>query len=157
VAKRSGRMSTAASPRRRTARHTRGEGEALFWIGCFHQVVRQDDAVALPLFERSRDLAERSGDRLTLSYALRHLGLVAHAAGHLDEARAHLAESTRLRRELGFAPGVAANLIGLAYIAAAQDRGPDARTILDEATILARDSGAAGITHHIEEARKDLT
>ena len=28
-------------------RDARGEAEASFWIGCFHQVVRRDDAAAL--------------------------------------------------------------------------------------------------------------
>ena len=37
----------------------RGEGEALFWVGCFHQVVRQDDQTAVPILERARELADR--------------------------------------------------------------------------------------------------
>jgi hypothetical protein len=53
----------------------RGEAEAQFWIGTFHQVVRNDDASAVPALERARALATRAGDPLTLSYALRHLGL----------------------------------------------------------------------------------
>ncbi len=52
-----------------------------------------------------------------------------------DEARALLEESTALRRTLGFTAGVAANLVGLIYLADG-----------DEATISAQ----------IEEARSRL-
>ncbi|WP_354645369.1 tetratricopeptide repeat protein [Kitasatospora camelliae] len=134
----------------------RGEGEALFWVAAFHQVVRDDTPTALPAFERARDLATEAGDRLTLSYALRHLGIAAHTAGRLDEAREHLEESTRLRRELGFLPGVAANLIGLAYLAAQQERRDDAMTHLGEATELAEATAAHGALRWVTEARKDL-
>lgn len=39
----------------------RGEGEALFWVGTFHQVVRDDTDTAVPAFERALDLATRAG------------------------------------------------------------------------------------------------
>ena len=32
----------------------RGEAEALFWVGCFHQVVQRDNATALPVLERDK-------------------------------------------------------------------------------------------------------
>ncbi|XVQ87719.1 tetratricopeptide repeat protein [Microbispora siamensis] len=133
-----------------------GEGEALFWIGCFHQVVRHDDDAAGPALRRSHELAARAGDRLTMSYALRHLGIAEHRAGRLEAARERLEESVRLRRELGFHPGVAANLVGLAYIAAAEDRRDDALRLLDEAAALAEASGALGIARHAEQARTAL-
>ncbi|MBB5874006.1 tetratricopeptide (TPR) repeat protein [Allocatelliglobosispora scoriae] len=131
----------------------RGEAEAHFWIGCVHQVVRQDDEAAVPALRRSRELAAQAGDKLTLSYALRHLGYAEHRAGRLPEARALLEESTELRRELGFSAGVAANLVGLAYVATAQDRRDDASALLDEAEALAASSGAHGIQPMITEAR----
>jgi hypothetical protein len=59
-------------------------------------------------------LAAQVGDKLTMSYAVRHLGIAEYVADRLDRARERLAESVRLRRELGFLPGVAANLVGLA-------------------------------------------
>ncbi|MEV5745236.1 tetratricopeptide repeat protein [Microbispora rosea] len=135
---------------------TRGEGEALFWIGCFHQVVRHDDEAAGPALRRSYELAAKAGDRLTMSYALRHLGIAEHKAGRLDAARERLEESVRLRRELDFRPGVAANLVGLAYIAVAEDRRDDALRLLDEAAALAETSGALGIARHVEQARTAL-
>ena len=134
----------------------RGEGEALFWIGCFHQVVRRDDQTAVPILQRSRALADAAGDKRTLSEALRHLGIAEHRAGRLGPARQRLEESTRLRREIGQMPGVAANLVGLAYIAAADDRPGDARALLAEAGAIAEATGAHRITRQVDEARAHL-
>jgi tetratricopeptide (TPR) repeat protein len=134
----------------------RGEAESLFWIGIFHQVVRQDAELAVPSLDRSRELASQIGDKLTLSYALRHLGFAERAAGQLGAARRMLEESTRLRREVGFLPGVAANLVGLAYIAAADGRRDDALSLLREATQVAEACDAQAILHQVEQAHSDL-
>lgn len=134
----------------------RGDGEASFWIGTYHQVVRDDGDTAVPYFERARALATETGDRLTQSYALRHLGLAEHVAGRLDAARDLLTESTRLRRELGFLPGVAANLVGLAYLAAEQGRPGLAREYLDEGVRLAETSDARAILGQLEHARAEI-
>src|SRR5262252_6781678 len=37
-----------------------GEAEALFWVGCFHQVIRHDDVTAVPLLEQSLNLATQA-------------------------------------------------------------------------------------------------
>jgi tetratricopeptide (TPR) repeat protein len=134
----------------------RGEGESLFWIGCFHQVVRRDGDAAVPILRRSCALAAQAGDKLTMSYALRHLGIAEHAAGRLDTARERLKESVRLRRETGFMPGVAANLVGLAYIAAADGRRSEALALIEEAGSIETASGADGIMRQVEEARTQL-
>ncbi|MEU8819240.1 tetratricopeptide repeat protein [Actinoplanes sp. NPDC048796] len=136
----------------RALNDARGEAEALFWIGCVHQFIRRDNETATPYLE----LAAEAGDKHTRSEALRHLGIAAHAAGRLDEARQYLEESSRLRRETGSLAGVASNMVGLAYIAAAQDRRPDALAILDEAQAIARDHGAHAITRHLEQARSRI-
>lgn len=134
----------------------RGEAEALFWIGCLHQVIRRDNETAVPELERSCQLAAQVGDTPTQSEALRHLGIAAHMAGRFDEARERLEESSRLRREVGALPGVAANLVGLAYIAAAQDRRADALATLDEAHGIAEAHGAHAIVRQIELARTEI-
>jgi len=134
----------------------RGEGEALLWIGVFHQVVRQDTDAAVPCLERSRELAVQVDDKLTLSYTLRHLGFAEHGAGRLDAARELLEESVRLRREIGFLPGVAANLVGLTYVAAAQGRHDDALALAEEADAIAEASGAQSILSQVQEARAQL-
>ncbi len=134
----------------------RGEAEALFWIGCLHQVIRRDNATAVPQLERSGQLASQVGDKPTQSEALRHLGIAAHMTGRLDEARERLEESSRLRREDGARPGVAANMVGLAYIAAAQDRRTDALATLDEAHAIAQAHDAHAIVRQIEQARTEI-
>jgi hypothetical protein len=58
-----------------------GEAESLFWIGCFHQIVRCGNEVAVPVLERSCELVRQAGDKQTMSGALRHQGIAAHAAG----------------------------------------------------------------------------
>lgn len=134
----------------------RGEAESLFWVGVFHQVVHEDhDAAAGPL-ERSYELAAAVGDKLTRSYAVRHLGFADMAAGRTEAARQRLEESVRLRREIDFRPGVAAGLIALAYVATAEgDRGR-ALALVEEAGAIAEDSGARGILRWVEEARAEL-
>lgn len=134
----------------------RGGAEALFWIGCFLQVVWRRGEEATALFEQSAALAARAGDPLTLSYAMRHLGISAQAKGQLDAARTYLEESTRLRRELGFEAGVAANLIGLAFVAKGQDRRDDAIALIDQAISLSESCGAWGIHRSATGVRADI-
>jgi len=134
----------------------RGEGESLFWVGCFHQVVRQDDDTAVPILEQSYDLGSQAGDKRTMSEALRHLGIAEYRAGRLDTARQRLEESVRLRREIGLMPGVAANLVGLAYIAAGDGDRDEALALLEEAGAIAEASDAHRITRQVEEARAQL-
>ena len=136
--------------------NVRGEAEALFWIGCCLQVVRDDEPLSLPYFERSRELAARVGDKLTMSYAIRHLAYAEQSAGRLDAARELVWESIRLRREVGFLPGVAANLITLAEIVAGQEGKAAGLALLDEAEAAARDCGANGILGWAEHARREL-
>jgi tetratricopeptide (TPR) repeat protein len=131
----------------------RGQGEALFWLGCFHQVVRSDNETAMPFLTRSRDLATKAGDDLTRSYALRHLGIADHTAGRLPQAEAQLLQSTQLREALGFQAGAAANMVGLIYLAKAQGHDVAARRLLIKATDLANTTGATKIKAQLEEAR----
>jgi tetratricopeptide (TPR) repeat protein len=134
----------------------RGQGSALFWIGCYHQVVQGDAATALPFLERAARLAEGVGDRLTLSYALRHLAFAAHEAGDLDTAWERMSESTRLRRELDFRPGLAANLSALAFLALDRGRPEEAKALVEEATGIAEACAAHGVLRWIEEVRARL-
>jgi hypothetical protein len=77
--------------------------------------------------------------------------------GRLEAARQRLAESTRLRRETGLLAGAAPNMVGLAYIAAAQHRNDDALALLDEAAAIARASQAHRILQQGSEARTDVS
>jgi len=134
----------------------RGEAEALFWIGCFHQLVRRDNTAAVPVLQQSLELATQVDDKTTMAEDLRHLGIADHRAGRLDTAREYLEESSRLWRETGRLPGVALNLIGLTYIAAAQGRRDDALALIEEARAIAEASGAHAIMRHIDEAHSRL-
>lgn len=131
----------------------RGEAEALFWIGCYHQVVRDDDEAGLPFLERSYRLAVEIGDDLTRSYAVRHLGFADLAGGGTAAGRRRLEESVQLRRKIGFRPGVAAGLLSLAQVAAETGDRDGELALLDEAEATARDSGAHGILQWIERSR----
>jgi tetratricopeptide (TPR) repeat protein len=133
----------------------RGEGEALFWVGCCRQVAGRDNDGAVAVLEQSLELASQAADKATMSEALRHLGIAAHRSGDLETARQRLEESTRLRRETGHWPGAAANMIGLAYIAAGQGRGDDALALLGEVSAIARDSQAHRILEQASEARAE--
>lgn len=134
----------------------RGEADALFWIGCYHQVVRGTHEAALEFLERSYRLATAAGDDLTTSYAVRHLGFADLAAGDFAAARRRFEESVRLRRKIGFQPGVAAGLLALAELAAETGDRDEELRLLDEAEAIARDSGAHGTLRWIERSRNDL-
>lgn len=140
----------------RSSGDVRGESEATLWIGAYHQLSRHDGDAAVPHLERAYELAARADDRLTMSSALRLLGIVAYASGRLDLARERLEKSSRLRRDLGFVPGLAANLVGLAWVAAGQGRRPDAFELLKEAESLAAADGATAILGQVERARTEI-
>lgn len=134
----------------------RGEAEARFWVGCYHQVVKDDVAAALPALERSAALAESAGDRMTRSYAVRHLGFAELAAGRPHTARELLEESLRLRRELDFQPGIAAALLALAEAAREAGDVEQARALIAEAADTGAACGAYGTLRWIEAFRDEL-
>ncbi|MEU2421492.1 tetratricopeptide repeat protein [Streptomyces sp. NPDC007851] len=130
-----------------------GEAEALFWVGCWHQVVKGDGTVGRPFFERSYALAKTVDDRLTMSYAIRHLGFTDKDAGRIDTARTRLTESVTLRREIGFRSGEAAGLVALAHLAAETGDLTTAAHHLDEAESVAANCGAEAVSGWITQAR----
>ncbi|MER5790021.1 tetratricopeptide repeat protein [Streptomyces sp. NPDC001980] len=133
-----------------------GEADALFWIGCWHQVVKRDGTTGRPYFEQSYALAKSVDDRMTMSYAIRHLGFADKDAGRLDLARERLTESVSLRREIGFRPGEAAGLVALAYLAAETGNRPVALQYLDEAQAVAQSCGAKAVSGWVEQARTSM-
>ncbi|MGW5284299.1 tetratricopeptide repeat protein [Streptomyces collinus] len=133
-----------------------GEADALFWVGCWHQVVKGDDAVGRPFFERSYALAKSVDDRRTMSYAIRHLGFADKNTGHFEQARERLTESVTLRREIGFKPGEAAGLVALAYLAAETGDRSTAFHHLDEARSVAESCDAKAVLGWIEQAHTHI-
>jgi hypothetical protein len=134
----------------------RGEGEALFWVGTYHQVVARDGDRCGPIFTRAYQLSAAAGDRLMMSYSARHLGFGHLAAGEWDQAHERLTESVRLRRAVGHQPGVAAGLLALAELAARTGRPDEAADLLAQAAATAEAAGAAGTLRWIDEARAEL-
>jgi hypothetical protein len=65
--------------------------------------------------------------------------------------------ATLLRRQTGQLPSAAANIIGLAYIAAAQERGDDAQALLDETAAIAAACGAQRMLQQVTEARAEFS
>ena len=134
----------------------RGEGEALFWVGIYHQVVARDGDHCGPLFARAYQLSAGAGDRLMMSYSARHLGFGHLAAGEWDQAHGRLAESVRLRRAVGHQAGVAAGLLALAELAVRSGRPDEAADLLADAAATAEAAGAAGTLRWVDEARAEL-
>ncbi|GLX50340.1 hypothetical protein Shyhy01_32900 [Streptomyces hygroscopicus subsp. hygroscopicus] len=130
-----------------------GEADALFWVGCWYQVVKGDGAAGRPYFERSYELARTVGDRRTMSYAVRHLGFADREAGLFERARERLTESVALRREIGFRAGEAAGLVALAYLAAETGEREAAYRHLDEAEAVAESCGAHAVSGWVDKAR----
>jgi tetratricopeptide (TPR) repeat protein len=80
---------------------------ASFYQGLIAGVLRDEDDAA----EKHWRAALDTDDEYVRSYALRHLGWVADEAGRHDEALEMWRESTRLRQQAGFVPGVLAQLV----------------------------------------------
>ena len=128
--------------------------DALFWVGCCHQVVLQDEASALDYFHAAYDLAAELGADLVRAEAVRHLGFTALRTGELDLALTRFAESLRLRRDVQAAPSVvAAAIIPMAVLAEQRGEVRQAEALFAEATRIAEDNRAVGVLGWIEQAR----
>ena len=125
-------------------------------MGSVHQVVRGDQDAAAPAFARARELATRSGDRLTLLYVLRHLAFGEQAAGRTDGALELMTESTRLRREIGFRSGVAGTWSPSATSAPKPAIPSGGSPSSEQAAGVAEAAGAHGILRWVDEARVNL-
>jgi hypothetical protein len=135
----------------------RGEAEALFWIGTYHQVLHHDGERSMPSLQRAEELATQSGDKLLLSYVARHIGFAEqHVNSDLDAARRRQEQSIALRREVGHLPGVAAGLLALADIAGEQGNAGEKARLLDEAEAVATESGAKGTLRWITAFREQV-
>ncbi len=130
--------------------------DALFWVGCCHQVVLDDESTALDYFHASYDLAAELGEDLTRSFAVRHLGFAALSSGELDLAETRFAESLRLRTDAGAPPAaVAAAIIPLAVLAEQRGDLGLAEELFVRARRIAEDNGAVGVLGWIDQARAD--
>jgi tetratricopeptide (TPR) repeat protein len=130
------------------------EREALFWVGTLEQTLERNYSEASVTLERAGDLAKSANDLLVQSCVERHLGFLAFLEGVPLEARAHLEESVRLRREIPFPAGVAMGLVAIAELALEEKDRAGALRALDEAAEVARAAGASGALAEIGDVRQ---
>jgi hypothetical protein len=83
-------------------------------------------------------------------------GFAEGAAGRMAAAKERLEESVRLRRELGFTPGVAGGVLALAELAARDGKREEALALADEAGSIAEASDAEGALRWVEQFREEL-
>jgi tetratricopeptide (TPR) repeat protein len=130
------------------------EREALFWVGTLEQTLNRNYSEASVTLGRAGELAKSASDLPVLSSVERHLGFIAFLEGVPVEARSHLEESVRLRREIPFPAGVAMGLVALAELALEEKDRERAVQLLDEAADVARSAGAEGALAAIGEVRQ---
>jgi hypothetical protein len=94
------------------------------------------------------------GDKLTQSYAARHLGFASAQRGSDDEARRLLTESVSLRQAIGFDAGVAAGQLALAEFERSQGCFRRATELLGQAEALAEKIGAVNVQRWIAQVRE---
>ena len=135
----------------------RGEGEALFWIGCFRQVVQRNMKDAYPFLQRAKELAELAGERRRWPRPSGTWASWRITPGSCTWRGPGWRNLLQLRQEIGLRLGVAANQVGLAYVTAQQGDHATAMALLDEAAATARADGAHALTRQVNEARASLS
>lgn len=110
---------------------------------CRGEVAREagDDDLALALNLESLDVARRSGDRFSMTIGFVNAAHLQLKRGDAVAAAAGLREAVVLHRELGNSWGLAYDLIGFGGVAAHQEHGAAAATILGAADAWFRRSG----------------
>ncbi|WP_166664238.1 ATP-binding protein [Actinophytocola oryzae] len=101
-----------------------------------------DYTVAVDALERALTLAGKIGDRLCEAGVYHDLGVLAHLAGHCQEATASLVRALNLRTEIGDPTGTVDSLNDLGRLAADWPEAGDAFSYHERALRMARDIGA---------------
>ncbi|WP_112238212.1 hypothetical protein [Kribbella monticola] len=91
-------------------------GHAAFYAGMIAEHLLELPEQAFAHLTVALELGERSGDKMVISLALRHLGDHAHTSGDLKLARAQWERSTELRQQLGHLLGALAQQTLLAVV-----------------------------------------
>jgi len=118
-------LAARAARLRQTAPDGGRTASAAFSAGLIADNLRADPDTAQALFTEALAAAERAGDTLTESEALRHLGYWASQQGDTATARQQWERSAELRQEAGAVPYVLAQYLLLAELA--RDVGQEAR------------------------------
>ena len=90
--------------------------ESTFHVGLVYDVIRKEYDKALPYHEEAYKIATNEKDKLTASYAIRHIGFARFNADDVESAKQAFIESLELRRAIGFIPGIAFSLVTLAQV-----------------------------------------
>ena len=129
--------------------------ESVFHIGLVHDVVRQEYDKALPYHQEAYKLAMEADEKLTMSYAIRHIGFTKLANEDIAGATEAFTESLELRQSIRFVPGVAFALATLARVSKmsgdiiqALNQFKEARDLL---LLLGAEPQVAWINSHIAE------
>jgi hypothetical protein len=122
LAERAARMQESAPDSRRRA-------WAAFYGGLVADLFAGDAETARRRYEQARTAAEEADDDLVLSYALRHLGILAERDGDAATAREHAQRSMELRQRYGCVPHVLAQQLALAELADSDGDKAGARAV----------------------------
>jgi tetratricopeptide (TPR) repeat protein len=110
------RLAEQADALREAAPDDARAGHATFYAAMIADNLRALPEEAFAHLTTAFELGERSGDKMVISLALRHLGDHAHTAGDLKLARVHWERSTELRQQIGHLLGALAQQTLLAVL-----------------------------------------
>ena len=116
--------------------------ESVFHIGLVHDVIRREYDLALPYHQQAYKLAKQAGDKLIMSYAVRHIGFTKLTQEDIEGATEAFSESLELRRSIRFIPGEAFALATLARMSKINGDNNRALNQLKEARDLLLSLGA---------------
>jgi hypothetical protein len=116
---------------------------AAFYAGLIEDVLRGDGDAGRPRYAEALQAGEQCGDELIVSYALRHLGFGAYAAGDAELARRHWERSKELRQRAGCVPLVLAQQVQLAELDRDAGETAAARAVAAEVSTWSRALGGS--------------
>jgi len=131
--------------------------ESTFHVGLVYDVIRKEYEKALPYHEEAYKIATDEKDKLTASYAIRHIGFARFNTGDVDSAKQAFIESLELRKAIGFTPGIAFSLVTLAQVDVEQGDKTSALSRLIEARNLLATLGATPRVTWLEEQIAGIT
>ncbi|GAA3102410.1 tetratricopeptide (TPR) repeat protein [Kribbella aluminosa] len=126
-------------------------GTANFWAGAIADNVYEQPAEAIEHYRQALELAEKSGDELTMAQALRHLGHHSHAAGELLPAREQWERSTELLQQNGHLRPTLAQQVHIAILLRDEGDIDGSAALATEVNRWARQLGIGFIIQQTEE------
>jgi hypothetical protein len=140
------RLAEQAEVLREAAPDEARAGHVAFYAGMIADNLRELPEEAFAHLTAAFELGERSGDKMVISLALRHLGDHAHTAGDLKLARAHWERSTELRQQIGHLLGSLAQQTLLAVLTRDEGNPLGSAAIATEVNRWARQTNLPWIT-----------